>query len=259
MILFIVFIFSLVTETYCDLPVDTLLSSNSNGTTTTAPFLFHNTTKSVDRVYSYPEISKPGKGVKVDAAGTCAQFLSADPSIRNKISSLPMCTLRGVIFDELTKFIVEQFDYHTCMQHKFAQILYCSIVTNHQICLQAVGKVFDIEAIPTFSAVYKTIRKLCFLHPVLPKDCMFQHFKAVENCIMEDVKSELEINSRKFSYGNIYVCRHYEIKKLCMWEELKPCGDKTASLLASVIGVLMKPPACIKVKENKHLKNSIFI
>lgn len=48
----------------------------------------------------------------------------------------------------------------------------------------------------------------------LPRKCLFEHLRNVEDCVIEDVKSLLEMENKKWQYGAINVCRYVSVMLL---------------------------------------------
>ncbi|CAG5115393.1 unnamed protein product [Candidula unifasciata] len=190
--------------------------------------------------------------IKVDYSVDCSKYAiesTAKPAVQLKVE--PLCTESGSILDQLTRFIGYQFPKHKCgnpnSTAKFAEILYCSMLNTHTLCMQPFVEelqYINTETVPQIKTVRNIIGALCSMDRFIAKDCLFKRLKYVTRCVKAEVDSILSFQNKRWAYGVIDQCRHLELKVMCMWENVLPCNVRTAASMAGLIGQHLRPDTC---------------
>uniref|UniRef100_A0A0B6ZPU9 Uncharacterized protein n=2 Tax=Arion vulgaris TaxID=1028688 RepID=A0A0B6ZPU9_9EUPU len=189
--------------------------------------------------------------IKTDLIATCTKYAIQSTEKPVHLKAEPLCTESGSSLDQLIRFIGNHFKSQECGNSNiiayYTEILYCSILNAHTICLQPYAEALkntNTETVPTMSKVRQIIEDLCNMKHMLEEDCMFRRLKYVSRCVQIEVESVLVMQSRKWTYGTIDACRHLEIKVLCMWEGLQPCNRETAGLMVGLISKHLRSETC---------------
>ncbi|BFY98469.1 hypothetical protein BsWGS_01509 [Bradybaena similaris] len=231
-----------------------LLGNDSESTVLTGD-VSTNSTVSEEIEYSTTSaspVSSQSSVSKADDIVDCAKYATQStvkPAVQLKDE--PLCTESGSILDQLTRFIGYQFHKHQCGNSnstaKFTEILYCSMLNTHNMCMQPFADELhnvNTETVPEISTVRNIIEGLCSMNRFIAKDCLFKRLKYVTRCVKTEVDSILSFQNKKWAYGAIDQCRHLEVKVMCMWENILPCNEKTAGSMAGLIGQHLRSETC---------------